>query len=128
MSIGTAVYFLMALAIGALGGIHIPINGALGQRIQSALFATWAFYGIAFAAISVVCLVLWDPRAFAGLRGANSMYFTAGLISVVVVGSSTFLIPRIGAFNLFALLFSAQMLVRMAISHFGLLESPLSPK
>ncbi len=127
MSISTVAYVLMALAVGALGGIHIPINGALGHRIQSALFATLAFYGIAFLLISVVCLFLWDARAFVALRSANPFYFTAGIISVIVVGGSTYLIPRIGALNLFVLLFSAQMIVRIFISHFGLLESPVSP-
>ena len=70
---------------------------------------------------------MWDTRAFGALKSASPFYFTAGIISVAVVGGSTYLIPRIGALNLFVLLFSSQMIVRMFISHFGLLESPVSP-
>lgn len=123
----TALYVLLALGVGMLSGIHIPINGALGHRIQSALTATFVFYGIAFAAISVLLMVRWDVRPLAALRTVNPWLFSAGLISVLVVGGSTFLIPRIGAFPLFVLVFATQMLVRMTVSHFGWLESPVSP-
>ena len=44
-----------------------------------------------------------------------------------MVGSSTFLIPRLGAVNLFVIFVSAQLVVRMVVSHFGWLESPPSP-
>ena len=49
------------------------------------------------------------------------------MISVVVVGSSTFLIPRLGAVNVFVIFFVAQFVVRMVLSHFGWLQSPVSP-
>lgn len=127
MSSETPLYFLFAICIGALGGVHIPINGALGHRIGNPLVATFTFYGIAFVLISVVCLATWDPQAFRALATVPRWYFIAGLISVVVVGGGTFLIPRIGAVNLFVLILSAQLIVRSIISHFGWLESPVTP-
>ena len=120
-------YTLMAVAIGALGGIHIPINGALGSRIHSVLVATFTFYGIAFSLIALVSLLSWDTKAFAALKTIPPWYFISGVISVIVVSGNTFLMPRIGAVNVFVLTFTAQMLVRMFISHFGLLESPVNP-
>ena len=33
-------YILLAVLTGALGAIHLPINRALGERIQSSLVAT----------------------------------------------------------------------------------------
>jgi transporter family-2 protein len=45
----------------------------------------------------------------------------------VVVTGNTFLMPRLGAVYVFVITFTAQMLVRMLISHFGILESPVSP-
>ncbi len=119
-------YYLLAMLVGVLGGIHVPINGALGARIDSTLVATFTFYGIAFLLIALTCAITWEREAFLALRGAPRWYFIAGVISVVVVGSSTFLIPRIGAVNLFVVVFSLQMIARMVISHFGWLESPVS--
>jgi transporter family-2 protein len=120
-------YLLLAIAVGVLGGIHIPINGALGARLDSTPVATFAFYGVAFGLISLVCLVIWDRPAFTALASMPRWYYSAGVISVVVVAGSTFLIPRLGAINLFVIGVTSQLLVRMIISHFGWLESPVSP-
>lgn len=120
-------YYLLAMLVGILGGIHVPINGALGKSIDSTLVATFTFYGIAFLVISLACAVSWDAAPWLALRSAPRWYFIAGAISVVVVGSSTFLIPRIGAVNLFVVVLSLQMISRMVISHFGWLDSPVSP-
>jgi transporter family-2 protein len=54
-------------------------------------------------------------------------YYSAGFISVLVVALSTFLIPRLGAVNPFVVGMMAQLLVRMVVSHYGWLESPVSP-
>ena len=126
MSLQMLPFYLLAALVGILGGIHVPINGALGARINSTLVATFTFYGIAFVLISTLCLLAREREAFLALREAPRWYFLAGAISVVVVGSSTFLIPRIGAIHLFVIVLSMQMVSRMVISHFGWLESPIS--
>ena len=120
-------YILLAIVAGTLGGIHVPINGALGVRIQSTLVATFAFYGVAFLIIALACALLAERAAFAALSSVPSWYYVAGIISVVVVGSSTFLIPRLGAVNVFVIFFVAQLTVRMVLSHFGWLQSPVNP-
>jgi transporter family-2 protein len=127
MSAQLLLYYLLAVMVGILGGIHVPINGALASRISSTLVATFTFYGIAFVIISLICLATWEREAFVALRYAPRWYFLAGVISVVVVGSSTFLIPRIGAINLFVVVLSLQLVARAVISHFGWLESPINP-
>ena len=126
MNLEFALYWLLAVAAGSLGGIHVPINGALGARINSPLVATFTFYGVGFAIITALCLIRWDRAAFQALATVPKWYFVAGVISVLSVGSSTFLIPRVGAVNLFVVVVASQMTVRMFISHYGWLESPVS--
>ena len=96
-------YILLAIVAGTLGGIHVPINGALGVRIQSTLVATFAFYGVAFLIIAFACALLAERAAFTALLTVPRWYYFAGIISVVVVGSSTFLIRRLGAVNVFVI-------------------------
>ncbi|MCB0124075.1 MAG: DMT family transporter, partial [Caldilineaceae bacterium] len=55
------------------------------------------------------------------------LYLVPGAISVLVVGSSTFLMPRLGAVNVFVLTVFAQTTVRVLISHYGWLASPVDP-
>ncbi len=126
----TSVALLVALAIvaGALGGIHVPINGALSMRLQSTVVATFTFYGVAFLATAVLALATSNRETFRALAEIPAWYYIApGLISVAVVGSTTFLIPRLGAVNVFVITVAASCLVRLVISHFGWLESPVDP-
>jgi transporter family-2 protein len=123
-------WFFVALALGAgaLGGIHVPINGALGARIGSALVATLTFYGVAFLVIAAVNALLLDREALTSLARVPAWtYLLPGLISVMVVGANTYLIPRLGAMNLFVLVVATQLVVRSVISHFGWLASPVDP-
>jgi bacterial/archaeal transporter family-2 protein len=126
MSTQTIAYYLLAGLVGILGGIHVPINGALGARIDSPLVATFTFYGIGFLVIALVCAVTFDRAGFSALATVPRWYFVAGVISVMVVSTSTYLIPRIGAVDLFVLVLSFQLVSRMVISHFGWLESPVN--
>ena len=57
MSNSMALYVTLAIFTGALGAIHVPINGSLGVRIGSPLVATFTFYAVALAVIGGVCLV-----------------------------------------------------------------------
>ncbi len=124
----TAWWLGLAIMAGALGGIHVPINGALGARIESTLVATFAFYGVAFLAIAAVNAIALDRAAFAALADVPAWYFVLpGLISVWVVGANTFLIPRLGAVDLFVVVVASQLVVRSVVSHFGWFASPVDP-
>lgn len=128
MSTGTASYVAIAILTGALGAIHVPINGALGARIQSTAVATFMFYGVAFLIIACVTLLTSERESIRHLaRVPVWLYLVPGIISVVVVAAGTFLMPRLGAVNVFVLTVFAQTLVRIVISHYGWLASPVDP-
>ena len=128
MSNSMALYVTIAIFTGALGAIHVPINGALGARIQSATVATFTFYGIAFLLIAGVTLLTNERESIRQLaRVPVWLYLTPGAISVLVVGSGTFLMPRLGAVNVFVITVFAQTFVRVLISHYGWLASPVDP-
>lgn len=128
MSNNMTLYMVLAVATGALGAIHVPINGALATRIQSTFVATFTFYGVAFLIIATVTLLTTDGETISQLgRLPAWLYLAPGAISVLVVGSSTFLMPRLGAVNVFVITVFAQTMVRVVISHYGWLASPVDP-
>ena len=128
MSSGMALYVAIPIVTGALGAIHVPINGALGARIQSTAVATFTFYGVAFLIIALVVLLPSDRESLGQLADVPVwLYLVPGIISVVVVASGTFLMPRLGAVNVFVITVFAQTLVRVVISHHGWLASPVDP-
>ncbi len=128
MSGNMPLYVAIAILTGALGAIHVPINGALGARIQSTAVATFTFYGVAFLIIAGFTLLTTERESIRQLgRVPVWLYLVPGIISVVVVASGTFLMPRLGAVNVFVITVFAQTLVRVMISHYGWLESPVDP-
>ena len=115
MSDSMAFYVTIAIFTGALGAIHIPINGALGARIQSTTVATFTFYGVAFLIIAGVTLLTTERESLRQLgRVPVWLYLAPGAISVLVVASGTFLMPRLGAVNVFVITVFAQTSVRVA--------------
>ena len=128
MSNSMTLYVALAIFTGALGAIHVPINGALAVRIQSTTVATFTFYGLAFLIIAGITLLTADRESIRQLGSVPIwLYLVPGAISVLVVGSSTFLMPRLGAVNVFVITVFAQTLVRVVISHYGWLASPVDP-
>lgn len=128
MSGGTTLYVVIAIVTGALGAIHVPINGALGARIQSTAVATFTFYGVAFLIIAAITLLTSERQSLRKLEGVPVwLYLVPGIISAVVVFSGTFLMPRLGALNVFVITVFAQTVVRVVISHHGWLASPVDP-
>lgn len=128
MSNTMTLYVAIAIFTGALGAIHVPINGALAARIQSTFVATFTFYGVAFLIIAAVTLLTTERETIYQLgRVPMWLYLVPGAISVLVVGSSTFLMPRLGAVNVFVITVFAQTTVRVVISHYGWLASPVDP-
>lgn len=128
MSGSMTLYVTIAILTGALGAVHVPINGALGARIQSTAVATLVFYGVAFLIIAGVTLLTTEREAIRQLaRVPVWLCLVPGIISVVVVAAGTFLMPRLGAVNVFVITVCAQTLVRVAISHYGWLASPVDP-
>ncbi len=128
MSGTTALYVTLAILTGALGAIHVPINGALGARIQSTAVATFTFYGVAFLIIAGVTLLSSERETLRQLtRVPVWLFVVPGIISVVVVASGTFPMPRLGAVNVFVISVFAQTVVRVVISHYGWLASPVDP-
>lgn len=128
MSGSTTLYVAIAILTGALGAIHVPINGALGARIQSTALATLVFYGVAFLIIACINLMTTERETIRQLAEVPAwLYLVPGIISVAVVASGTFLMPRLGAVNVFVITVFAQTIVRVTISHFGWLASPVDP-
>lgn len=126
MTLWTA--YALAVLIGALSGIHIPLNGALGQSIGSPLVATIVLYLIALTLCFGVAWVVPDSgRAFLALGAAPKSYLLAGVFDAVIVVGSTALIARLGAAQMLVVLLSAQFAVRIAVTHWGWFGLPQHP-
>jgi transporter family-2 protein len=116
---------VLALVSGGLIAVQAAANAALSRSIQGNIpfVATTLFLvGLVGAAAVLVTSGQGLPAA-AQLGEAPWWSYTGGLIVAFYVFIITFLAPRIGVGNAIALVVTGQILVALAIDHFGLMRS-----
>ncbi|MEM9706461.1 MAG: DMT family transporter [Pseudomonadota bacterium] len=124
------VYYAIAIAVGVVAGVYLPLNGRFGEQIGSPLLATAVFFCVgAIAAVSVY-LIFGDGATKARLANAQPALFGLGVISFSIILCATFFIPRMGPAAYFVCLVAGQVIAGVALSHFGWLSPmrlPLTP-
>lgn len=117
----TVLLFLMALAMGAIISIYLPMITQTARMLGSGPMANVPFFGIAFLS-SVLIAVATGNRAadFQKIATLPAWLLTAGAMSAAMIIGSSFLIPRIGIGTFFVLLVSGQVLAGLVLGHFGL--------
>lgn len=118
MAIG---YFTLALAMGALLSIYLPMISQSARFLGSGPLANVPFFLIASAASILIALGTGSRAAdFARIPSVPPLLLTAGIMSACMIIGSTFLIPRIGIGAFFVLLVSGQVLAGLIFGYFGL--------
>lgn len=123
----SGVFILMALMIGLVSAIYLPMNSSVGRFLGSPLTATITFYAVALATTIVLFAVYGDHASPGNIAKVPIYLYLTGVISAFVVFSITFLIPKIGARQGVLVSTAGQLVIAMIISHSGWLESPKDP-
>lgn len=121
--------YLLALVVGVIAGVYLPLNSRFSEQLGSPLLATSIFFVVGAA----TALFAWT---FAGQGGldrlprADPYLFGLGIVSFGIILCATLLIPKMGAAAYFVCLVAGQVIAGMALSHFGVLSPqplPVTP-
>ena len=123
----TGLYILIALFMGVIYSIYLPMNSSVSKYLESPLTATVSFYTVALATSILIFIFFGKFETIDKIKTVPPYLFLTGFISAFIVLGITFLIPKIGARKLFILLIAGQIIMAIIISHFGVLESPKDP-
>ena len=123
----TGIYIFLALTIGVISAIYLPMNSSVSRYLGSPLTATITFYSVALVTTILMFLLIGDTATLKNIAIVPSWLYLTGFISAFIVIAITFLIPRIGARQLVILSIAGQLLMAMIVSHLGVLESPKDP-
>jgi len=119
------LHIVVGLGVGAL----VVIQGAMNTRVTAALGSSMAatLVNCIIGAISLLCVMVMTGHitTVQHLSQAPRWSLFAGVVGVVFVMGTIFLIPRIGTAQLIALLVCGQALMSLAFDHFGLLGVPV---
>ena len=113
-------FILIAIVIGALMPVQAGLNAELGRYLTHPYLS--ALTSLSIGAFAVSILVFFNG-GFGALKNLNQVPFhllLGGLLGAVFVGSSLFLIPRMGATAMIGAFITGQLIGSVAIDHFGL--------
>ncbi len=125
----TTTLYLLALIVGIIAGVYLPLNGRFSEQLGSPLLATSIFFLVG-AATAVIAWTIADQGGLDRLPQADGYLFGLGTISFGIILCATLLIPKIGPAAYFVCLVSGQVISGMILSHFGILSPqplPVTP-
>ena len=114
----------------ALAGIAFVVQQAANAKLRGALgsglWAGFTNFAVGGLAVLVVIALLREAVPTPSAAGRAPWYaWIGGLLGALYIVGSVFLLPRIGAASLIALILVGQMLASLAFDHFGLMGVPV---
>ena len=100
------------------------MNTSVSKHLGSAITANISFFLVALIVSVLIFAFFGDYQTIFNTKNVPPYLFLTGVGAALMVLGTTFLIPKIGARRYFILVIAGQIMMAMAISHFGLFESP----
>lgn len=123
----TSTFVAVALFMGMMLSIYLPMNSAVSKYLGSSIAATVTFFVVALLTSILIFIFVGEYEAIPKIGEVPKYLYLSGFVAAFIVIGTTFLIPKIGARTFFILLVSGQILMAVIVSHFGILESPQDP-
>lgn len=117
-------YFFIVLAVvaGVLMPTQAAINNKLAINVESPILAAFVSFFVGTIALFLYILATGVPLGnLANAKNASLAAWTGGVLGAFFVASTVTLVPRLGVALTFSLVIAGQMLMSLAIDHFGLL-------
>lgn len=123
----TAIYVGLALLMGTILSIYMPMNSSVSKYVGSAITANVTFFSVALITSIAIFFIFGNFDTLNRVKDVPVVLYLTGFVSAFFVLGTTFLIPHLGARRFFILLLAGQIVTAVAVSHFGILESPKDP-
>jgi transporter family-2 protein len=121
------IYFLLALAAGAMMPTQAAINNKMAGYVQSPVSAAFISFLVGTVALFVyIVLTGTSVRSLLSVTEAPLVTWLGGLLGAFFVASAVVLVPRLGVAMTFSLIVAGQMLVTLVLDHFGFLGVPVN--
>lgn len=123
-----AVYYLMVVGAGVSVALQQVLNARLRAELGSPWWSGFFSYFIGTLTMLAVIIAAGEPRLSAAMAARVSWAsWMGGIFGAIFIATAIFMVPRLGAATVLALIVVGQMLGSLAFDHFGLLGVPQYP-
>jgi bacterial/archaeal transporter family-2 protein len=114
---------LLIIFIGLIGGIAVGLQSPLASMITQrlGLFESVFIVHMGGAIIALIPLLIYGGGKLTAWRNVPWYALGAGIFGLVVIGSISYMIPRIGIAAAITTIVAGQLLVGTILDHYGLL-------
>lgn len=119
--VSIAIFF--GLIAGSAVALQGPMINLIGQRMGN-LESVFIIH-LSGTILSGIPLMLLGGGGLTEWRSLPWYVFFAGGFGIVIVGTISFGLPRIGAAAIFTIIVVAQMITAVALDHFGWFQTPV---
>lgn len=121
------VLIIIAVVIGALMPVQAGINAELTRFLRHPYLAALISFAMGTITLSIIILAQGVPlNELKRIPSASPHLFLGGLMGALFVGSSIFLIPRMGATTMIGAFITGQLVMSVFIDHYGWLGIPVT--
>ncbi len=120
-----AFYVLVAVAVGIAGGLQAVVNSQLNKNVD--LFLTTLVVNLVATITALVLYLMFSRADLDQLRQVEGWRLLGGILGVIVVMGSTFLIPKVGVAIASSIFIVSQLAFAMIADNYGLLGINVMP-
>lgn len=117
---------LVALAGGATA-MQAPMNARLAGGINGPINAAFVSFAVGTMALGIMAAIAHARPDVTAARALPAYAWTGGLCGVIFVVTAAWSVPRLGVATTITLMVAGQLLVGLALDHFGAFGAPQSP-
>lgn len=115
-------YLIVALCAGAMMPVQAGINAQLARWVGHPVTAALVSFTVGTVALLAYCLILRPSLpAWSTLAGSPWWVWVGGLLGAFFVAVAAAFAPKLGAGVFVSLTIAGQMLVSLALDHYGMI-------
>lgn len=118
--------FAVALA-GAATALQAPINARMMTAVGSPVNAAFMSFLVGTVALGLLALSLQARPDMAAARNLPPWAWLGGLCGAIFVVAATWGVPRLGVATTITLMVAGQLILSLALDHFGAFGVPQQP-
>lgn len=122
--------YLALIAVVLAGGataLQAPTNARLMTAVGSPVNAAFVSFAIGTAVLGVLALMMQTRPDMTAARGLPWYVWMGGVYGVIFVVAATWAVPRMGVATTVTLMVAGQLIVSLALDHFGAMGVPRQP-